>query len=139
MSSWLFERVTRAVLPVVFLFGIYLLLRGHNEPGGGFIAGLVTAASFVLQALAFGVSDARSRLTHLLRPAFAIGLLLAIAAGLVATLRGDPFLKHYHAYVPVPGDGAYHLSTTLIFDIGVFLVVVGTVVALVSVFAESDA
>lgn len=139
MNSFLFQRITRAVLPVVFLFGFYLLVRGHNQPGGGFIAGLVTAAAFVLQALAFGAEDARSKLSRLLRPAFALGLLLAVAAGLVALFGGKPFLEHLHVYLPVTGGGNYHLSTTLLFDMGVFLVVVGTVITLISVFAEADA
>jgi multicomponent Na+:H+ antiporter subunit B len=92
----------------------------------------------VLQALAFGVRATRERLTPLLRPAAALGLLVAAAAGVLAVAAGDPFLSHYHWHLPLPGGGYYHLSTTLLFDIGIYMVVVGTAVMLVSSFAEAD-
>ena len=136
MRSVILQRVAQAILPVAGLFAVYLLLRGHNEPGGGFIAGLVTAASLVLMALAFGAEWARENLTALIRPAFAVGLLLAAVAGLIAVVLGDPFLTHYHTYLPLPGEAKVHLSTTLLFDIGVYLVVVGTAGITVGVFAE---
>jgi multicomponent Na+:H+ antiporter subunit B len=136
MRSIILQRVAQAILPVAGLFTVYLLLRGHNEPGGGFIAGLVTAASLVLMALAFGAEWARENLTALIRPAFAVGLLLAAVAGLIAVVLGDPFLTHYHAYLPLPGGSKVHLSTTLLFDIGVYLVVVGTAGITVGIFAE---
>ena len=136
MRSVILQRVAQAILPVAGLFAVYLLLRGHNEPGGGFIAGLVTAASLVLMALAFGAEWAREHLTALIRPAFAVGLLLAAVAGLIAVALGDPFLTHYHTYLPLPGGSKVHLSTTLLFDIGVYLVVVGTAGITVGTFAE---
>lgn len=136
MRSLILRRVAQAVLPVTLLFAVYLLLRGHNEPGGGFIAGLVTAAAIVLVALAFGETWARERLTPLIRPAFALGLLIAAMAGMLAIFMGDPFLTHYHAYLPLPGGTKVHLSTTLLFDIGVYLVVIATAGVTISVFAE---
>ncbi|CAN5737028.1 Na+/H+ antiporter subunit B [soil metagenome] len=138
MRSLILLKVARGILPVSTLFALYLLLRGHNEPGGGFIAGLVTASAIVLQALAFGTAATRERLTPLLRPATWVGLLIAASAGLIAVFAGDPFLTHYHAYLPLLGDGYYHLSSTLLFDIGVYMVVVGTAAMLVSVFAEPE-
>jgi multicomponent K+:H+ antiporter subunit A len=136
MRSLILTKVAQAALPVAILFALYLLLRGHNEPGGGFIAGLVTAAALVLQALSMGIEYTRSRLGALLQPAFAIGLLVAVASGTIAVWFGDAFLTHYHGFVPLAGGGYVHLSTTLIFDVGIFLVVVGTAAVTLSLFAR---
>jgi multicomponent Na+:H+ antiporter subunit B len=138
VRSLILFTIARGILPVSTLFALYLLLRGHNEPGGGFIAGLVTAAAIVLQALAFGAPRTYDHLKSLLRPAAWVGLLIAGGAGVIAILAGDAFLTHYHAHLPLPGDGYYHLSTTLIFDIGVYMTVVGTTATLVAVFAEVE-
>jgi len=137
MRSLILLKVTRAVLPVTTLFAIYLLLRGHNEPGGGFIAGLVTASGVVLQALASGAEDTRRRLEPLLRPAAWVGIAIAGATGAAPLLWGVPFLTHFHAYLPLPGQEPVHLSTTLVFDVGVYLAVVGVAGTLAAVFAEA--
>lgn len=136
MRSMILLKVAQAILPVTVLFAVYLLLRGHNEPGGGFIAGLVTAAAIVLEALAFGGAWAQQRLAPFIRPAFALGLFVAALAGMVAIFVGDPFLTHYHWYMPLPGDGYVHLTTALLFDIGVYLVVVATAGVTIAIFAE---
>lgn len=137
MRSIILQKVAQAVLPVIALFAVYLLLRGHNAPGGGFIAGLVTASATILIALAYGGNWARERLAPVVLPAFFLGLPIAALSGMIAMFMGDPFLTHYHLYVPVPGVGDVHLSTTLLFDIGVYLLVVATASLLISVFAEA--
>lgn len=136
MRSLILQKVAQSILPVTTLFALYLLLRGHNEPGGGFIAGLVTSAAIVLQALAFGAERTRRRLTPLVRPFAWVGLGTAAAAGLLAVFKGDAFLKHYHTYLAVPGRDPVHLSTALVFDLGIYLVVVGATTMMLSVFAE---
>jgi multicomponent Na+:H+ antiporter subunit B len=138
MRSMILQKVSIAILPVTALFAVYLLLRGHNEPGGGFIAGLVTAAATVLVALAFGADYARMRLGPIIRPAFALGLLIAALSGMFAMLMGAPFLTHYHVYVPVPGADPVHISTALGFDIGVYLLVVASAAVAIYVFAEPE-
>jgi multicomponent Na+:H+ antiporter subunit B len=137
MRSMILQKVAVALLPVTALFAIYLLLRGHNEPGGGFIAGLVTASATVLVAMAFGGEYAKKWLGPIIRPAFALGLLIAALSGMVPMLMGDPFLTQYHTYLPVPGAEPVHLSTTLSFDIGVYLLVVASAAVAVYVFAEA--
>ena len=136
MRSLILLVIARGLLPVTTLFALYLLWRGHNAPGGGFIAGLVTAAALLLQALAFGARFTRERLTPLLRPAMWLGLLVAMAAGLWGVAQGTPFLTHFHAYLPVPGRAPLYLSTALLFDLGVYLAVVGVTGTLMAVFSE---
>jgi multicomponent Na+:H+ antiporter subunit B len=138
MRSLILRKIAEGVLPVTTLFALYLLLRGHNEPGGGFIAGLVTASAIVLQGLAFGASHTREKLERYLRPITWVGLLVALSAGMIPVFFGDPFLMHYHGYLPWPG-GSVHVSTTLLFDIGVYMVVVGIAAIALSVFAEKTA
>jgi multicomponent K+:H+ antiporter subunit A len=137
MRSLILTKVAAAALPIAVLFSVYLLLRGHNQPGGGFIAGLVAASALVLQALAMGVENSRAQLRRVVTPAFAVGVLVAILAGVIAIGMGDPFLRHYHTYLPMPGNAdPVHLSTTLLFDIGIFFVVIGTAAVTLSHFAR---
>lgn len=136
MRSLVLQTVSLTVLPVITLFAVYLLLRGHNAPGGGFIAGLVTASETALIALAFGSDIARERLRRYLVPAFAVGLLIAFLAGMIGMIAGQPFLTHFDYYLAVPGAGDVHLSTTLIFDVGVYLLVVSATALTLSVFSE---
>jgi multicomponent Na+:H+ antiporter subunit B len=135
VRSLILERVARWLLPVATLFALYLLLRGHNQPGGGFIAGLVTGCAVVLQAMAFGARRTRRHLAPLMRVAPWVGVTIALASGLVAVAVGQPFLTHYHQYVPL-GANRVFLSTTLIFDIGVYLAVVGVAATVANLFAE---
>jgi len=136
MRSLILTKVGHAALPVALLFAVYLLLRGHDLPGGGFIAGLVTAAALVLQALSSGIEFTRRRLGFLIRPSVGLGILIAAVAGLVGVVAGDDFLTHYHTYVRLPAGEEFNLSTTLLFDVGIYLVVVSTAVITLSIFAR---
>jgi multicomponent K+:H+ antiporter subunit A len=118
---------TRVLLPLAITVGIYIFLRGHNQPGGGFIAGLVVATAIIMQFMASGYawsSEQRHIDGHRLLGA---GVLIAAATGIGAFLFGRPFLTSYFVYVPVPLIGEVELATALLFDVGVFLAVVGTV------------
>ena len=118
---------TRAIMPMAILVGIYIFLRGHNEPGGGFIAGLVVAIALLMQYMASGFAwaEERQRLTY--HATIALGVLIATATGVGAWFNGMPFLTSAHDYFPVPGIAVLHLSTAVAFDVGVFLTVVGAV------------
>jgi multisubunit Na+/H+ antiporter MnhB subunit len=135
MRSLILERVARGLLPVATLFALYLLWRGHNLPGGGFIAGLVTAGALMLQALAFGVRATRSHVWRALRVAPWLGIAIAMASGLSALLFGDAMLTQYHTYVSIAGT-ELHLSTALTFDVGVYMTVVGVAAMAANLFAE---
>jgi multicomponent Na+:H+ antiporter subunit B len=129
-TSSIFRTAARLLMPLLLLFSVFLLLRGHNQPGGGFVGGLVAAAAFSLYAIAFGVHPARQAL--LVRPVTLIGagLLIALASGIPAVLYGQPFLTAQW----LPGPVA--LGTPAVFDTGVFLVVAGVVLNMFFTLAE---
>jgi multicomponent K+:H+ antiporter subunit A len=128
------QLISRGVLPFALLVSFYLYLRGHNLPGGGFIAGLVLALGLLLQYVAHGLGwvDERSRGHH--RVWIGVGLLVAAATGLASLWFGAPFLTSSHGYPRLPGIGAVPLASASAFDLGVFLVVAGaTMVMLLSI------
>ncbi|GBC77767.1 Na(+)/H(+) antiporter subunit B [bacterium HR08] len=121
----------RALLPLLLLFSIFLLLRGHHAPGGGFIGGLVAAAAVALYALAYGATAAQQLLRLSPRGLVAAGLATALASALVGPLTGAPFLTGRWMKV-----GRLELGTPLLFDVGVFLVVIGVTLWIVLTLAE---
>lgn len=131
MTSLILRTAARYLMPLLLLYACFLLTRGHNAPGGGFVGGLVVAAAFSLYALAFGVTAARAALLVETRTLLGTGLLVALLSGMVAVLRGQPFLTAQWIEV-----GAQHLGTPLIFDVGVFLVVIGVVLTMTFNLAE---
>jgi multisubunit Na+/H+ antiporter MnhB subunit len=135
-SSSILQTAARLLMPLLLLFAVFLLLRGHNEPGGGFVGGLVVAASFVLYAIAFGVEPARRAL--LVEPAtlLGVGLLVALASGLPAVVAGQPFMTAQWGEIG-HGEGALAVGTPLVFDVGVFLAVIGVVLTIVFTLADT--
>ncbi|MEZ4709830.1 MAG: Na+/H+ antiporter subunit B [Caldilineaceae bacterium] len=114
---------TRYLLPLLLLYSFFLLLRGHNEPGGGFVGGLVAAAAIALYALAAGPAAAQHLVRFDMRTVMGLGLLCATSAGIVGLIVGGPFLTGWWHSYPVPVVGK--IGTPLLFDVGVYLVVVG--------------
>ena len=92
LTSPIFRTAARLLMPLLLLFAVFLLLRGHNEPGGGFVGGLVAAAAFALYAIAYGVDRARQALLVKPLTLLGVGLLIALASGVPAALRGQPFM-----------------------------------------------
>ena len=136
MTSSILQTATRLLMPLLLLFAVFLLLRGHNQPGGGFVGGLVVAASFVLYSIAFSVDAARRAL--LVRPStlLGIGLLVALVSGLPGVFLGRPFMTSAWTTLPV-GSMDLDVGTPLVFDIGVFLAVIGVVLTIVFTLAEA--
>ncbi|WP_169972737.1 MnhB domain-containing protein [Tautonia rosea] len=126
MNSLIFREVTRAVYPAAIVFAIHLLIRGHDEPGGGFVAGLVLTMAVMLETLAFGAGAARRRYRLMLRPALGIGLAIALGSGLVPMIWGHPPFTFSQVKYTLPGDNELKLSGTLAFDVGVVLVIIGS-------------
>jgi multicomponent K+:H+ antiporter subunit A len=120
----------RVVLPLALVVTLYIFMRGHNLPGGGFIAGLVTAVALVLQYIAMGQSAAELRLRAEGGRRFVrwIGLGLGIAGltGIGAFVFGQPFLTSAHGHPYLPVLGAIPLATAALFDLGVYITVVGS-------------
>jgi len=121
----------RVLLPLLLLFSVYLLFRGHHAPGGGFVGGLVAAAAIALHALAQGVAAARRLLGISPQALIAAGLLTAVASGIPGLLTGAPFLTGRWI-----GIGRWELGTPVVFDIGVYLVVVGVVLLVIFTLME---
>jgi multicomponent Na+:H+ antiporter subunit B len=136
MTSSILQTAARFLMPLLLLFAVFLLLRGHNQPGGGFVGGLVVAASFVLYSIAFSVDAARRALP--VRPSrlLGIGLLVAVASGLPAVAAGQPFMTAIWTTMTA-GSTPLAVGTPLIFDVGVFLTVIGVVLTIVFTLTEA--
>lgn len=128
MRSIVLTATAKLFFVLMLLASLWLLLRGHNEPGGGFVGGLVGAAAFATLALAMGVDTAKRRLIVHPVVLMSIGLLIALLSGVPGILLDDSFLTHQWATLPL-GITELKLGTTIAFDIGVYLVVVGGVLA----------
>ena len=137
MNSLILNVATRVLVALMLLFSVYMLLRGHNEPGGGFIGGLIAAIGFALYAIAQGTAAARAALRIDPRDLGIIGLALALLAGLSAGPFGDPLFTGQWWFLGATEDSkGLPLSSVLVFDVGVYLVVVGAVLTLVFALEE---
>jgi multisubunit Na+/H+ antiporter MnhB subunit len=136
MSELYLRLLDRVLTPVLLILAFYFLLRGHNLPGGGFIAGLVAAAAFQLQILARGDNYVRDRIGRALQPVTGIGLILAATAALIGLSQGG-FFKTVWGHVTV-GVLTLELGTAQLFDLGVFLVVVAVVVSYLLELSRRD-
>jgi multicomponent K+:H+ antiporter subunit A len=136
MSSLILTTVTRLVFFVVLLFSVYLLLRGHNLPGGGFIAGVMTALGILLQAIASDLRYVRRVFRVEPRVLAGVGLLTSLTTGLVPMLLGYPFLTSTFTHVHVPWLGELEIASALFFDLGVYGVVVGGTLLMIMTLAE---
>ena len=134
MGSLILRTATLFLQPVLLLFAVLLFVGGHDQPGGGFVAGLVAATGFVLLAFAKDVHAARRALRVPPVVLIGSGIGLILASGCVGLLRGQPFLTGAWGRVLLPGGASFELGSPLVFDLGVLLAVWGT--ALTVVFAK---
>ncbi|RAV01280.1 Na+/H+ antiporter subunit A [Paenibacillus sp. YN15] len=119
------QTVSRAAVLIILTFSLFLFLAGHNNPGGGFIGGLMTSAALVLLAIAFGMKTVARTVPLNSRKVMAIGLLLAFLTGSGSFLFDAPFMSHAFGYFNLPILGKTELATAVLFDLGVYLAVVG--------------
>jgi multicomponent Na+:H+ antiporter subunit B len=133
-DSIILRTVARLTLPLLLLLSVFLLLRGHNLPGGGFSGGLVASCAVILQMVAFGPTYARlvMPINYLLAAAF--GVAFAAFWGLPALLEGKPYMAAYWIEEPIPGIGK--IGTPVLFDLGVYFTVVGVTTQLALLLAE---
>jgi len=119
---------TRLLLPLAVMVGLYIFLRGHNQPGGGFIAGLVVSIAILMQYMASGYQFAAQRLRADHHTLIGLGVLVAAATGLGSLLFGAPFMTTAFDYFSLPVIGTFELATAMLFDVGVALTVIGAVI-----------
>ncbi len=118
---------TRVMLPLALLVGVYIFLRGHNAPGGGFIAALVVAIALIMQYMASGFGWAAQQMRFDYHALIGSGVLIAGATGIAAMALGHPFLTSTFGHVTLPVVGSFELASAMAFDLGVFLTVLGAV------------
>ncbi|MEF8786035.1 MAG: MnhB domain-containing protein [Haloarculaceae archaeon] len=149
MTTTIMRTTARIVVPIVLVVAISLFIQGHNLPGGGFIGGILTVAAFTLVYVAYdldyvevsvlgrevdpdvGIHEHRTVTTY--RQVFTVGLVLVVASGLVPLLFGEPFLAQTFTYVHLPLYGEVELASALVFDAGIYFVVVGGLLTVFSV------
>ncbi len=138
MNSVILVAGTRLLVALLLVFSVFMLLRGHNEPGGGFIGGLIGATGFVVYAIACGTDAARRALRVAPEKVAMAGLGIALFAGVAAIFFGDVFFTGQWLFLgATEDDKGLPLSTVLIFDIGVYLVVMGSIMCLAFALEES--
>jgi len=117
--------LSRPLLPLALMIAVYIFLRGHNLPGGGFVAGLITSVALLLQYVASGVTWVHKRIPGDYHPLVALGVLLAGLTGVASWAFDSPFLTSTFTHVHWPLVGDFELASAMLFDTGVFLTVVG--------------
>lgn len=126
------EMVSQSLLPLALLVSVYIFLRGHNVPGGGFIAGLITAVAIIQQYIAHGVQWIKPRVKIDYQWLIAGGILIATATGLGSWIFDRPFLSTWFDYFNLPWVGEFELASAMLFDLGVYLTVVGAVMLILA-------
>ena len=134
MGSLILSTAARYLLPLLLLFSIFELLRGHNEPGGGFVGAMIASAAFALYAIAYDVDQARRSLRVPPIRLIGVGLLVAATSGVVPLLFGKPFMTAFWSEWVVPVLGK--LGTPLAFEIGLYLTVLGVMLLIIFSLAE---
>jgi len=124
--------VSKPLLPIALLVSAFLFLRGHNEPGGGFIAALVAGVALILQYIAQGTRKTQAQFRGNAETLIGAGILVAVLTGLGSWLVGYPFLTTSYTYVTLPVVGKFEIASAMLFDLGVFLGVVGTVLLILT-------
>jgi len=129
MNTLILRTVAPFLTALMLLFSVFVLLRGHNEPGGGFIGGLIAVSALAIYGITFGAGAVRRAIRFHPMAIAGAGLLLAMLSGLLSILSGVPFMTGLWVY-PVIFDVEVPLSTVMSFDLGVYLVVVGAITSI---------
>lgn len=131
MKSLILRATASFLLPLMLLFSVFLFLRGHNEPGGGFIAGLVASGGYILYALAYGVGEMKSLLTFDPKSFIGAGLFIALVSAVSPVFFGKAFFEGLWGSWPLGPLGELKLGTPVSFDLGVYLGVFGVMLTIV--------
>ncbi|MCC5918270.1 MAG: Na+/H+ antiporter subunit B [Cryomorphaceae bacterium] len=135
MNTVILKTASKYLLPLLLLFSVFVLLRGHYLPGGGFVGGLIASIAFVLHAFANGLPDTQRLLR--MHPGFLmpVGLMISLLSGIFPMLFSKPFMTGVWKSDPIPVIGS--LGSALFFDIGVYLVVIGASLTIIFTISET--
>jgi len=128
----LLATVAQSILPLALMVSVFIFFRGHNLPGGGFIAGLITAVAIILLYISQGVDWVKARMNIEYQRVVAVGLLVALLTGLASWFFERPFLTSWFDYFDLPLFGEIELASAIAFDLGVYLTVVGATLLILS-------
>ncbi|WP_085509227.1 Na(+)/H(+) antiporter subunit B [Thalassobacillus devorans] len=135
-NDLILRTTTTLIAFILFGFSVYLFFAGHNKPGGGFIGGLMTSAAIVLMYMAYGMESVAKIIPINFRVVIPIGLLIAVGTGVGSFIFGHPFLSQTFAYFQLPVLGKTELATALLFDLGVYLTVIGVTMTIILTIAQ---
>lgn len=136
INDVILQTVTKIVVFIILTFGVELFLSGHNNPGGGFIGGLVLSSAFVLLYLVHDIETVHKGIPFDFKKMAALGAFLAVGTGIGSVLFGQHFLTQAFGHFNLPVFGETELSTVIVFEAGVALTVVGVVVTIISTISE---
>lgn len=135
-NKLILQTATKAVVFTILAFSVYLLLAGHNRPGGGFIGGLMASAAIILVYLAFDLETIKRTVPLDFRILIGVGILISALTGIGGVMFGYSFLTQSFDIFSLPIIGEVELATATIFDLGVYLTVVGATVTVISAIGE---
>jgi multicomponent Na+:H+ antiporter subunit B len=137
MNTLIFRTVAPFLTALMLVFSVFVLLRGHNEPGGGFIGGLIAASAFAIYGIAYGVAAVRRAIWFHPMSVAGFGLLVSTLSGFLSIFGGVPFMTGLWIYPHLFGV-EIALSSVMSFDIGVYLVVVGAITSIALALEEKE-
>ncbi|SEL33529.1 multisubunit sodium/proton antiporter, MrpB subunit [Stigmatella aurantiaca] len=138
MNSVVLRAVARTMTPVLLQLSLVLLVRGHNAPGGGFVGGLMTSAALILYLIAYGTGTVRRLVRVSPMKLMAMGLAVTLGTAALPLVTGQPFLRSAWTELSLPWGGHLALGTPMLFDVGVYLVVVGATLGFILALAEGE-
>ncbi|OFZ54010.1 MAG: Na(+)/H(+) antiporter subunit B [Bdellovibrionales bacterium RIFOXYC1_FULL_54_43] len=138
MTSLILRTASRFLITLLLLYSIFLLLRGHNAPGGGFVGGLVAASAWALYGIAFGETSVRKSLGLEPQTFIALGLGLAAVSGLIALFGKKAFLTGTWLIMDLEQGRKLEIGSPLFFDLGVYFVVLGTALTIILILEEEE-
>ncbi|WP_456275390.1 Na(+)/H(+) antiporter subunit B [Bacillus sp. AK128] len=137
-NDLILKTTTNIIVFIILAFSFKLFLAGHNMPGGGFIGGLMTSGAIILMYLTYGFSPIKKVIRVPFTVLISIGLTIAVATGVGSFIFDQPFLSHTDEYFYLPILGKTHLATAVLFDIGVYLTVIGVTMTIILSIAEDQ-
>lgn len=137
-TDLILQTATKLLVFIILTFSVYILFAGHHNPGGGFIGGLITASAIVLLYIAFDEPSVREIIRLDFKLIGTVGVLLAIGTATASIFFGQPFLTSATVQVTLPVIGEITLGSALLFDIGVYLTVIGTTLTIISSISKDE-